>query len=75
MYLGHGKSSKWLGYRSVSTYLPPFTIHITSFSLSKTPRRYTSLWYITYYNFTIIGHEDLSHRGHKAYLNITFKGR
>ena len=31
VYLGHGKSSKWLGHRSVSTYLLPLTIHITSF--------------------------------------------
>ena len=31
VYLGHGKSSKWLGHRSVSKYLLPLTIHITSF--------------------------------------------
>ena len=31
VYLGHGKSSKWLGHRSVSTFLLPLIIHITSF--------------------------------------------
>ena len=122
VYLGNGKSSKWLGDRSVSTYSLPLIIQITSFLMGiennasngpgsslfayeifffiwikylnngrysrtirvffvKTPRRYNKVY--RYYNYWLKwgGNEDLStlksdiHRGRKADLNITFKGR